>query len=205
LSVDYRDFAYFNALPSFANPGAPGGFDEQSMDIRRRSLNAGLDLLPGGHFVPYLAFDHNAGSGSGIGTWVQDSNNEYAVPTLLSDSTENYRGGVRIEYSRVHLTLEEGGTTYKDDDRAYDATLLTGDRTTPIFGQKLDLSSLQEAYGFAATALTARHCSPLTWLLGSTSTASFFIANRRRIFTFSRPPPAISSTSASCSSIAASR
>jgi hypothetical protein len=147
FNFDYRDFVYFNALPSFANPGAPAGVDEQSMDIRRRSLNAGLDLLPGGHFVPYLAFDHNAGSGSGIATWVEDSTNEYAVPTLLSDSTENYRGGVRIEYSRVHLTIEEGGTTYKDDDRAYDATLLTGDRTTPILGQKLDLSSLQQEYG----------------------------------------------------------
>jgi hypothetical protein len=165
FNFDYRDFVYFNALPSFANPGAPGGFDEQSMDIRRRSLSAGLDLLPGGHFVPYLAFDHNAGSGTGIGTWVQDSNNEYAIPTLLSDSTENYRGGVRIEYSRIHLTLEEGGTTYKDDDRAYDATLLTGDRTTPIFGQKLDLTSLQQAYGIRghgtySKALFTSHLAP---------------------------------------------
>ncbi|MGO9231270.1 MAG: hypothetical protein ACLQKA_18940 [Bryobacteraceae bacterium] len=147
FNFDYRDIAYFNALPSFANPGAPGGFDEQSMDIRRRTLNSGLDLFPGGHFVPYLAFDHNAGSGSGMETWVQDSTNEYAVPTLLSDSTENYRGGVRIEYSRFHLTLEEGGTTYKDDDQASDATLLTGGNTTLIFGQTLSLSSLQQAYG----------------------------------------------------------
>jgi hypothetical protein len=147
FNFDYRDMAYFNALPSFANPGAPGGFDEQSMDIRRRALNAGLDLFPGGHFVPYLAFDHNAGSGSGIETWVQDSNNEYAVPTLLSDSTENYRGGLRIEYSRFHLTIEEGGTTFKDDDQASDATLLTGGNPTPIFGQTLSLSSLQQAYG----------------------------------------------------------
>jgi hypothetical protein len=165
FNFDYRDFAYFNALPSFANPGAPGGFDEQSMDIRRRSISSGLDLLPDGHFVPYLAFDHNAGSGSGIETWVQDSNNEYAVPTLLSDSTENYRGGVRIEYSRVHLTLEEGGTTYKDDDRAYDAALLTGDRTTPIFSQKLDLTSLQQAYGIRghgtySKALFTSHLAP---------------------------------------------
>ena len=67
-------------------PGRPGGFDEQSFDIHRRTLSAGLDLFPGGHFIPYLAFDRNSGSGSGVETWVQDSNNEYAVPTLLSDS-----------------------------------------------------------------------------------------------------------------------
>lgn len=156
FSFDYRNIAYFNAVPSFANPGAPGGFDEQSFDIRRRALSASLDLFPGAHFIPYLAFDHNAGSGNGIETWVQDANNEYAVPTLLSDSTENYRGGVRIEYSRFHLTLEQGGTTYKDNDQASDATLLTGDNTTPIFGQTLSLSGLQQAYGIRGHSIYSK-------------------------------------------------
>jgi len=156
FSFDYNDFAYFNAVPSFANPGAPGGFDEQSFDIHRRTLSAGLDLFPGGHFIPYLDFDHNAGSGSGVETWVQDSNNEYAVPTLLSDSTENYRGGVRIEYSRFHLTLEQGGTTYKDNDQATDATLLGGDNTTPIFGQTLSLNGLQQAYGIRGHSIYSK-------------------------------------------------
>jgi hypothetical protein len=165
FNFDYRDIAYFNALPSFANPGAPGGFDEQSMDIRRRMIDSRLDLLSGGHFVPYLAFDRNSGSGSGVETWVQDANNEYAVPTVLSDSTQNYRGGLRIEYSRAHLTLEEGGTTYKDDDQAADATLLRGGNTTPIFGQTLSLSSLQQAYGIRghstySKALFTSHLAP---------------------------------------------
>jgi hypothetical protein len=153
FSFDYSSIAYFNAVPSFANPS---GFDEQSFDIRRRTLSTGLDLFPGGHFIPYLAFDHNAGSGRGIETWVQDSNNEYAVPTLLSDSTENYRGGIRIEYSRFHLTVEQGGTTYKDNDQASDATLLTGDNTTPIFGQTLSLSNLQQAYGIRGHSIYSK-------------------------------------------------
>ncbi|HEY9139398.1 MAG TPA: hypothetical protein VIN93_00810 [Bryobacteraceae bacterium] len=167
FNFDYNDIAYFNAVPSFANPGAPGGFDEQSFDIRRGTLSAGLDLFPGGHFIPYLAFDSNSGSGSGVETWVQDSNNEYAVPTLLSDSTENYRGGLRIEYSRFHLTLEEGGTTYKDNDQASDATLLTGGNTAPVFGQTLSLSNLQQAYGIRGHSIYSKvlltsHVTP--WL-----------------------------------------
>jgi len=153
LDFDYRNIAYFNAVPSFANPS---GFDEQSFDIHRREISAGLELFPGGHFVPYLAFDHNSGSGRGIETWVQDANNEYAVPTLLADSTENYRGGLRIEYSRFHLTLEQGGTTYKDDDQASDATLLTGDNATPIFGETLSLSSLQQAYGIRGHSIYSK-------------------------------------------------
>jgi hypothetical protein len=156
FNLDYNDMAYFNAVPSFANPGGPGGFDEQSFDIHRRTLSTSLDLFPGGHFVPYLAFDHNSGYGSGVETWVQDSNNEFAVPTLLSDSTENYRGGLRIEYSRFHLTLEQGGTTYKDNDQASDATLLTGDNTTPIFGQPITLSNLQQAYGIRGHSIYSK-------------------------------------------------
>ena len=49
---------------------------------------------------------------------MQDGNNEFAVPVLLRDSTNNYRGGVRLEYNRWHVTLEQGGTTYKNDDQA---------------------------------------------------------------------------------------
>src|SRR5215471_13476883 len=29
---DYQNIAYFNAVPSFANPFAPGGFDQQAFD-----------------------------------------------------------------------------------------------------------------------------------------------------------------------------
>ena len=53
LNADYRNIAYFNALPSFANPFAPLGFDEQSFDTRKRSGYVDLQLFPGRHFMPY--------------------------------------------------------------------------------------------------------------------------------------------------------
>ena len=101
FSFDYRNIAYFNALPSYSNPLAPAGFDEQAFDTHRRNTSFSLDLRPGKRIIPYLAFDRNSGYGHGIDTWVQDSNDEFAVPTLLRDSTNNYRGGVRIEWSIV--------------------------------------------------------------------------------------------------------
>src|ERR1019366_8158157 len=118
LRGDYRNIAYFNAMPSFANPLAPGGFNEQSFDMRRRSGYLDLQLFPGKHMVPYLVFERNSGYGHGVETWVQDSSDSFAVPMLLRDSTNNYRGGVKFEYNRWHITLEEGGTTFKDDDQA---------------------------------------------------------------------------------------
>jgi hypothetical protein len=167
FTFDYRNIAYFDAVPAYANPLAPGGFDEQSFDTHRRSMNVGLELRPGKSIVPYLVFDRNSGYGNGIDEWVQSGNDEFAVPTMLRDSTNNYRGGVRFEYNLFHITVEEGGTTYKDDDLTNWSGTNDGDRTTSIFGQSLDLTSLRQAYGVRghsvySKALVTAH--PFSWI-----------------------------------------
>ncbi|HMD70050.1 MAG TPA: hypothetical protein VKF41_01835 [Bryobacteraceae bacterium] len=167
LTFDYRNMAYFNATPSFANPIAPAGFDEQSFDVHRRNLGADLELRPGKRIVPYVAFDRNSGYGHGITDWVPDQNDEFAVPTLLRDSTNNYRGGLRFEYNRFHATLEQGGTTFKDDDLASESGVTPGDRTGTLLGQKLTLSSLREAYGIRGDSVYSKAmatANPLPWL-----------------------------------------
>jgi len=167
LTIDYRDIAYFNAVPSFANPSAPAGFDEQSFDVRRRTFSGDLELRPGTHIIPYLAFDHNSGYGHGITDWVPDQNDNFAIPTLLRDSTNNYRGGLRFEYSRFHVTLEQGGTTFKDDDQASENGLTPGDRTSSILGQTLDLTHLNEAYAIRGNSVytkAAATANPFSWI-----------------------------------------
>jgi len=167
FSFDYSNIAYFNALPSYSNPLAPAGFDEQSFDTHRRNTSLSLDLRPGKTIVPYLAFDRNSGYGHGIDTWVQDSNDEFAVPTLLRDSTNNYRAGVRIECECLHVTLEAGGTTFKDDDQATFSGANYGDNTTPLLGQTLELTSLQQAYGIRGSSIYTKAlatASPFSWL-----------------------------------------
>jgi hypothetical protein len=168
FSFDYRNIAYFNALPSYSNPLAPAGFDEQAFDTRRRNTSFSLDLRPGKLIVPYLAFDRNSGYGHGIDTWVQDSNDEFAVPALLRDSTNNYRAGVRIEWCNcLHVTLEVGGTTFKDDDLASYSGTNYGDNPVPLLGQTLVLTSLQQAYGIRGSSIYSKAlatASPFSWL-----------------------------------------
>jgi hypothetical protein len=167
FSSDYRNIAYFNALPSYANPFAPNGFDEQAFDTRRRFGYANLQFFPGKHIMPYLAFERNSEYGHGVTTWVQDANDEFAVPTLLRDSTNNYRGGVRVEYNRYHVTQEQGGTTYKNDDSASANGVNFGNRLTPILGSTEVLNTLRQSYGVRGSSLYSKvlaSASPFPWL-----------------------------------------
>ncbi len=165
--ADYRNIAYFNGLPSFANPFAPGGFNEQAFDIHRRMADVDLEFFPGRHVIPYLAYSRSAGYGHGVETWAVDASNEYAVPALLRDSMDNYRGGIRFEYNRFHVTLEQGGTTFKDDSSAYNNQATAGDRTTPLLGQNLVLNSFSQAYAIRGNSIYSRGlvtATPASWV-----------------------------------------
>src|SRR6516165_7934275 len=67
FTADYRDFAYYNNLPSYADPLLARGIvlDEQSFDMRRRFGSFELDLLPDNWIIPYVAYDRDSGSGHG--------------------------------------------------------------------------------------------------------------------------------------------
>src|SRR5205807_2519108 len=89
-------------------------------------------------------------------TWVLGASNEFAVPTLLRDSTNNYHGGLHIEYNRYHLSLEQGGTTYKNDDQASFSGTNYGDRTAAFLGTNLILSKLQQSYGIRGSSVYSK-------------------------------------------------
>ncbi len=182
---DYRNMAYFAAEPSFANPGGAGWFDQQSFDTRRRVMSFDIDLFPGKQIIPYLAFDRNSWQGNGIETWALGSLNSFPVPLGVRDATNSYRGGVRFEYNRWHVTLEQGGTTYKDDNSSsYDGSTI-GNRTTPFLGQTLALNSLQQAYGI-------RGSSVYTKVLGTVRATSRLDVYGQ--FLYSRPQTDVSYT-----------
>jgi hypothetical protein len=166
--ADYRNMAFFDAVPSFANPLAPAGLNEQAIDIRRRSASFDLDLFPNRHIMPFLGYYHNSGNGTGVETWVPSSSNEYAVPTTQQDITENYRGGLRFEYRRFHVTLEEGGTTFKENDAVNYGGANPGDSgTATILGQTLGLTGLRQAYGIRGSSVYSKvllTASPFSWL-----------------------------------------
>ncbi|HEV8416862.1 MAG TPA: hypothetical protein VGQ49_24920 [Bryobacteraceae bacterium] len=170
FSADYRDFAYFDFLPSYADPLLARGIilNEQSFDTRRRLANFQIDLLPGNWFIPYFAYDRDSSSGTGATVFVTDAN-EFPVPNTLRDQTDLYRGGVRFELRRFHVTLEQGGTTFKDDQNIFQNPGSTnlGNVATPIFGKTTDLTNLLASYGVRGTSIYSKAlftASATSWL-----------------------------------------
>jgi hypothetical protein len=168
FNFDYRDIAYFNLLPSFADPlfGTGIVLDEDSYFARRRMSDFQLDLLPGHRIMPYLAYGRDSGQGTGITTFVSDAN-QYPVADRMFDKTDNYRGGVHLEFNRFHATLEQGGTTLRDDQQAYDSTVNYGIDYQPYLGQTLDLTNLAQAYGIRGSSIYTKGlftANPFSWL-----------------------------------------
>ncbi|HYL78124.1 MAG TPA: hypothetical protein VEU96_28170 [Bryobacteraceae bacterium] len=164
LTADYRNIAYFNFLPSFADPTVSLGklLDQNSFDTAIRTTNVQLDLLPKKWITPYLGFGRNTQFGRGITVFHTDRN-EYPVASLFSDQTSNYRGGVRMELGRYHFNVEQGGTTFKDDQGVSDSVTNPGNFT----GQKLPLNSLDELYrvrGDSVYTKVLAAANPYSWL-----------------------------------------
>jgi hypothetical protein len=167
FNADYRNIAYFNAMPSFADPLLSRGviLNEQSFDVRRRMSSFELSLLPGNWIVPYLAYERNSERGDGITTFVTDGN-EYPLPDRIRDSANNFRGGVRVGLRRWHVTLEQGGTTFRDDQQVFSTGRNDGNNSGTIFGQSLFLTSLRQTYeirgtsGYGKALFTA---TPVSW------------------------------------------
>ncbi len=164
LTADYRNIAYFNFLPSFADPTISVGrlLDQNSFDTAIRTTNIQLDLLPKKWITPYLGFGRNTQFGRGITVFHTDRN-EYPVASLFSDQTSNYRGGVRMELGRYHFNVEQGGTTFKDDQGVSDSVTNPGNFT----GQKLPLNSLDELYrvrGDSVYTKVLAAANPYSWL-----------------------------------------
>ncbi len=149
FSADYRDIAYFDFLPSYADPLLSRGIilNEQSFDTHRKMGSYQLDLFPTKHIIPYLAYERDSGSGTGTTAFVAGTN-QFPVPNTMYDLTNLYRAGVRIELRRFHATLEEGGTTFKNDQSIFQSTGTNyGNVLTPSLGQVTSLTGLLAAYG----------------------------------------------------------
>lgn len=171
FNMDFRKVAYFNNLPSFADPLLNKGIrvDEQSFDTRRTLGSFSLDVLPSAMISPYIAYDRDSSHGTGVSVLWTNSD-EFAVPNTMRDSTDLYRGGIHFTREKFHVTLEEGGSTFRNDQNTFTATSLApnpGNNSSPILGQTQGLSSLLQDYGVRGNSTYSKAivtATPFQWI-----------------------------------------
>jgi len=170
FSADYRDIVYFDVLPSWADPLFSRGIllNEQAYDTRRKMGNYQLDLLPGSRIIPYLNWEYNSSAGTGTAAFFTDAN-QFPVPDRQKELTSVYRAGIRFELRRFHATLEQGGTTFKEDQQLLQnsGSANQGNVSTSVLGQTTDLTGLLAAYGIRGSSIYTRGqftAEPTPWL-----------------------------------------
>lgn len=168
LKLDHRDTAYFNAMPSFANPLLERGvfLNQRAFDTRRKYTDLSLTMRPGKNFSPYFGYTRDSGDGRGVTTFVSDGN-EYPVANLLDDRTHNFRGGVEWTIGKGHLTLEQGGLVFDDDQTVATANRNPGNRQTPFLGRQLFLGELLQTYKVNGSSIYSKALGSwqaATWL-----------------------------------------
>jgi hypothetical protein len=149
LTSTYSNISYFDYLPSYADPTltTTGVFmNQRAYDTKTRNFDNELLLLPGYWIQPYIAYSRNTDGGTGISTLVDSSNNQYPVVNNIHWGENTFRGGVRVQLSKLHLTFEQGSIVFKDDQGVYSDGTSLGDRTSPYLGQVLDLTNGWQAY-----------------------------------------------------------
>jgi hypothetical protein len=166
--VDYRNVAYFNSLPSFANPLLADGvlLSQRSLDITRRIIDSEVEILPNAKLSPFFSFYRGSGFGRGVTTFVTDGT-EFPVATRFDDTVTSYRGGVRLKLSKYNFTLEQGRTTFNDQEEILHDGSIPGNRRTQLFDQTLALTELAQDYNAESSGIFNRGVlqgRPWSWL-----------------------------------------
>ncbi len=164
----YRNIAYFNFLPSFADPTIDRGIflNQRGFDTFRRINDAELILRPGHRITPYVAYSRSGERGSGT-TNIVLQGNEYTVPDTLDNNVNIIRGGSRFNFTRYNLMLEAGGIDYANNQQvSISATPNFGNVVTPVFGQRLFLNQGLQSYNVNGSGVFTRGtfaANPASW------------------------------------------
>ena len=170
FTSSYSNVAYFNYLPSFADPtlATTNGFalNEEAYDTRVMNSDSELLFNPGGAIQPYLAYSRNSDNGHGISSLVLGTNN-YPVVNNVNWRQDNYRIGARFNWRAFHATIEQGALSFKDDEAVNSNGAGAGTQSSLYIGEQLQLANGWQTYyvrGSGAFTKGSLAYSPVRWL-----------------------------------------
>ncbi len=145
--ADYRNYSYYNFIPTYANPLLTRGnlFGQHSLDTSYRSTDLELKLFPNSKVRPYVAYSRSSSFGPGFTTYRVDGN-EFLLNSNWQYASDEYRGGVELSLPRLVLTLEQGYQLLRNDSGVTNSSNKTGNTPVPFLGQTITVNSLNRGY-----------------------------------------------------------
>jgi len=147
LRVNYSNIAYFNFIPTFANPLQDEGYKlgQHSLDTAYRNTDIEFKVLASRHVRPYFGYSRSTGYGSGFTTYAVTAN-EYLQRTQWHYGADEYRGGVEFVLPRLGFLIEQGMRFVKNDTGVADAGETDGNTQRPFLGEVSRMDSLERGY-----------------------------------------------------------
>jgi hypothetical protein len=149
LRASYRNVRYYNYISTLDNPLLGQGrlLPQHTLDLGYRMTNVDLRLFPNHKIVPFVGYSRNSAMGPGL-TTLGTPGNEFVLNSNWVTLTDEFRGGVQFNLSRLNLTLEQGYRLSRNDSNATHIPGSQGNEgpDTSILGQPITLDSLNRSY-----------------------------------------------------------
>lgn len=147
FKASYRNLKYYNFVSTIDNPLlAQGSLTPQHfLNVNYHIANFDLRLFPNHKIVPFVGYARNTANGPGL-TTVGATGNEFVLNTNWLNASDEYRGGVQFNLSRLNLTLEQGYRYSKNDTGVTGVSVQGNEGNATFLGQPITLDSLNRGY-----------------------------------------------------------
>lgn len=147
LTLDYRQFELFSALPGFANPLADDGITPglHTWDRDRNVIDVELEILPGHAVTPIVGYRYNRLDGPRRTTW-HEGQDEFQLASDLEETEEEFRVGAAFRFAGLRGAVFQGWRSYESRETA---TLVPGAgggvNSNPVLGRDVTADAVSRS------------------------------------------------------------
>lgn len=117
LTMGYRSFESFSALPAFANPLLGQGIipGQHTYDRDRTLFDADLELFPSSRFSPFIGFSRSTNRGPGTTTYTLGGD-DFLLDSDLDETEREIRAGTAFNLGKFYGSVTQGWRKIESDE-----------------------------------------------------------------------------------------
>ncbi|UCF37582.1 MAG: hypothetical protein JSU96_01560 [Acidobacteriota bacterium] len=154
LNFFYQNYAYFNSIPSFANPLlSKGSLESQhKQDVSHRTYGFDLQFRPGKNYSPFISYQR-VGRFGPVKTTITEGGDDFLLQSDLDWNADDLRGGILFSFPKLSLLVEQGGIWYRDNTTFSASGFQQGNSSRKIFGRDIYLDDYEGQNDFRSRVI----------------------------------------------------